>query len=171
MALREQFFVSLIYDNSKLWEKWPKHAYLKYLATMNELIFASWLNCHDVIRYLLYAQRLLDSSTFLKNIHAMKTFWLQYFQNGAGLTNITKLHKMSCTVYFQAHFTFSAESPFSACPSCSSFYPKPRIRAWRKSRNCSCPRNTKPSGMRNRRRSTSTTTADTSIVPKCNEPE
>lgn len=143
---------------------------------MNELIFASWLNCHDVIRYLLYAQRLLDSSTFKKKYSCHENILtVQYFQNGAGLTNITKyvlgLHKMSCTVYFQAHFTFSAESRFSACPSCSSFYPKPRIRAWRKSRSCSCPRNTKPRGMRNIRRSTSTTTADTSIVPKCNEPE
>lgn len=104
----------------------------------------------------------------------MKTVCLCNFQKWRR-TTITKyvigLHKMLNTVCFQAHFTFSVESRFSACQSCSSFYRKPRTRLWRKLRNCSCPRNTKPRGKRNRRKSTSTTTADTWIVPKCNEPE
>lgn len=104
----------------------------------------------------------------------MKTVCLCNFQKWRR-TTITKyvigLHKMLNTVCFQAHFTFSVESRFSACQSFSSFYRKPRTRLWRKLRNCSCPRNTKPRGKRNRRKSTSTTTADTWIVPKCNEPE
>lgn len=142
---------------------------------MNELIFASWLNCLDVIRYLLACTKTFRFLKALFEKYSCHENSLTVQFPKWRLTNITKyvigLHKMLSTVYFQAHFTFSAESHFSACPSCSSFYPKQRIRPWRKSRNCSCPRNTKPRGKRNRRKSTSTTTADTWIVPKCDEPE
>lgn len=119
-----------------------------------------------------YAQRHLDSSTF-----EMLMSWKQFdcviskMEAYYYTKYVFGLHKMLNTVCFQAHFTFSVESRFSACQSCSSFYRKPRTRLWRKLRNCSCPRNTKPRGKRNRRKSTSTTTADTWIVPKCNEPE